>query len=62
MELTGCPECGQVAEVELRQDVPAGSEDVALVKLRCVQRHWFLMPAGRLVAPDGRTAPVHRLA
>lgn len=60
MELTVCPECGQVAEVEWRERVPAGAEDVALVKLRCVLRHWFLMPAGRLVALDDRVVPVRR--
>lgn len=56
MELTECPECGHAAEIEWRERVPEGAEDVALVKLRCVQRHWFLMPSGRVVSfdPGGR--------
>jgi hypothetical protein len=38
MEFITCPECGLIAEVEWRGG--------GLTKLRCVQRHWFLMPIG----------------
>jgi hypothetical protein len=49
MELAVCPECGLVAEIEWRDQVPAGWADDGLVKLRCIDRHWFLMPSGRVV-------------
>lgn len=57
----GCPECGAPAEV-----VPEGAADgtegfVDVVRVWCVERHWFLMSADRLAgyepgpaAADGR--------
>lgn len=59
MEIVVCPRCGQPAEVEWRDPVPAESLDhAALVKLRCLDRHWFLMPTGhvqRLESPTSTT-------
>ncbi|GAB2689585.1 hypothetical protein [Thalassiella azotivora] len=49
MDLTVCPECGLPAEVEWRQTVPHRDDGSGLVKLRCLSRHWFLMPSGRLL-------------
>jgi hypothetical protein len=40
LELVHCPECGQVASIEWRRKVGG----VALLKVRCIARHWFLMP------------------
>lgn len=54
MELAVCPECGQVAEIEWREHVPDGWDDEGLLKVRCIDRHWFLMPSGRVVKLDRR--------
>jgi hypothetical protein len=48
---SACPECGATAEV-----VPEGCADstdgpVEMVRVRCVERHWFLMAADSLPAP-----------
>ncbi len=48
MELAICPEGGRLAEVEWRDRVPAEGEDIELVKVRCLGRHWFAMPADRM--------------
>jgi hypothetical protein len=47
MELTACPECGLPAEVVAENG--AGACD--LVRVRCVDRHWFLGLRDRLIAP-----------
>jgi hypothetical protein len=44
MEFIVCPECAEIAEVEWRRG--------GMTKLRCVQRHWFLMPFGDHSQPD----------
>jgi hypothetical protein len=51
MELTWCPECGGPAEMEWRSPVDSTDGPVDHVKVSCVRRHWFLMPAARLPEP-----------
>jgi hypothetical protein len=48
-ELTACPECSAPAEVT--EVVILGSTDgpVDHARVRCVRKHWFFMPADRLV-------------
>jgi hypothetical protein len=48
-ELTSCPECG--APAEITEVVILGSTDGPIdhARVRCVRRHWFFMPADRLV-------------
>jgi hypothetical protein len=46
--IAACPECGAPAEVESRGSVNATDGPVALVKVQCLFRHWFLMPAAML--------------
>ena len=43
-----CPDCGQPAWVEWRDEVNSTSGPVVHVKVRCVDRHWFLMPEASL--------------
>jgi hypothetical protein len=43
-----CPECGMPAWVEWADEVPSTSGTVELGKVRCIQRHWFLMPLSGL--------------
>jgi hypothetical protein len=47
-EYVSCPECGLPAMVEWRTEVGSTTGAVEHVKIRCVDRHWFLMPAERL--------------
>jgi hypothetical protein len=44
METTTCPECDQVAEVEWRAVLESTAGPVEHARIRCVQRHWFLLP------------------
>ena len=54
MDLTTCPACGGPAEVLRRESWPSTDGPVEHVKVGCVRRHWFLLPAERLAsAPEG---------
>jgi hypothetical protein len=58
MDLVICPRCGRAAEVEWREREWSPrvqrdhSEDMSLLKIRCVNRHWFLLPTCRLPTID----------
>ncbi len=49
-----CPACGGAAEVEWRDWADSTDGAVEHVKIRCTDRHWFLMPAERLNTRSGR--------
>jgi hypothetical protein len=51
MDTTLCPECGALAEVEWRQVTESTDGPVELAKIRCVRRHWFLLPVAHLERP-----------
>lgn len=53
MELTSCPECGDVAEVTWRCLVDSTDGPIEHVKILCVRRHWFLQPACPACGPEG---------
>jgi hypothetical protein len=55
MDTTSCPECGALAEVEWRAVLESTDGPVEHAKVRCLQRHWFLLPVAALAAP---TQPV----
>jgi len=40
-----CPGCDAPAEVEWSDKIGSTSGPLELVKIRCLNRHWFLMPA-----------------
>lgn len=44
-EYVACPECGLPAEVEWRTSVGSTGGPMEHLKIRCVDRHWFLLPA-----------------
>jgi hypothetical protein len=48
MDLTTCPECGHLAEVEWRDVLDSTDGPVEHARIRCIQRHWFLLPVERL--------------
>jgi hypothetical protein len=45
-----CPDCGRPAWIDWRDEVNSTSGPVVHVKVRCVDRHWFLMPEGWLTS------------
>ena len=61
LELAVCPECGGVAEVVTRFSLGSTDGPVEHVRLVCVMRHGFVMPAQRVtpwpVADPVSTAP-----
>ena len=48
LELVACPECGHPAEVEWRDQLYSTDGAVEHLKIRCLNRHWFLMPSDML--------------
>ena len=44
LRTTCCPECGSIAEIEWSETVHGSSGAVEMVKIRCILRHWFLLP------------------
>lgn len=42
--LLACPECSAPAEIEWSDWLPSTDGPIEHVKIRCVQRHWFLLP------------------
>jgi hypothetical protein len=61
-ELTACPECSAPSEVT--EVVSLGSTDgpVAHARVRCVRRHWFFMPADRLIRGEAAEPALRPLA
>lgn len=45
IDTTSCPECGEVAEVQDRDVLGSTEGPVEHIKILCVNRHWFLLPA-----------------
>jgi hypothetical protein len=44
-DAVACPECESLAVVEWRSNVSSTGGPVEHLKVRCLNRHWFLMPA-----------------
>jgi len=51
MDATTCPECGACAEVVWRSVLESSDGPVEHAKVRCVRRHWFLLPVAHLERP-----------
>lgn len=45
LETVSCPECGLVAEVVRRAWLASTDGPMEHLGIRCVGRHWFLLPA-----------------
>lgn len=63
MDLVVCPECAAPAEVVDRFMVPSTNGPLEHVKVHCLSRHWFLLPAAslprvRTVSATAETGPV----
>jgi hypothetical protein len=56
LDLVVCPECAAPAEVVDRYALPSTDGPVEHVKVQCLSRHWFVLPAAAL--PPVRTVNV----
>lgn len=50
IDMVVCPECAAPALVEWREPVASADGSTGLAKIRCLNRHWFMMLGDRLVA------------
>jgi hypothetical protein len=50
LDLVACPECAAPAEIVDRFAMPSTDGAVEHLKVQCLSRHWFLLPAGSLPA------------
>lgn len=50
MEIVDCPECAAPAEIESSAALEGTYGAVEHVKIRCVLKHWFLLPREMLAA------------
>lgn len=48
MNLTICPECAELAEVQWRAVLESTDGPIEHAKILCVRRHWFLLPVAAL--------------
>jgi hypothetical protein len=49
LDLVACPECAMTAAVQGSDRLESTDGPVDHVRVTCVNRHWFLMPADTLV-------------
>jgi molybdenum cofactor sulfurtransferase len=59
VDIIACPQCGAAAEVEWYATVASTAGPVTHVKLRCVNRHWYLLPAEDVAATASTEARFH---
>ena len=57
MDSTTCPDCGAPAEVTDRFVLESTDGPLEHLRLRCIRRHWFLLPVATL--NRWREAPDH---
>lgn len=57
MEVARCPECGAYAEVEWRAELESTDGSIEHAKIRCLQRHWFMLPTAALSGSGSRSRP-----
>ncbi len=48
MQATACPECGRPAEVVDRFLLESTDGPVEHVQVRCIAKHWFMLPTSDL--------------
>jgi hypothetical protein len=51
MDLTTCPECGNLAEIQWRDVLESTDGPIEHAKVVCVARHWFVLPVSSLATP-----------
>jgi hypothetical protein len=58
MDLTTCPECGNLAEIQWRDVLESTDGPIEHAKVVCVARHWFVLPVASLASPATPTRDV----
>jgi len=61
LDMTICPECGALADVQWRAVMESTEGPVEHAKVGCAARHWFLLPVADLEQPR-RPAGVHHVS
>lgn len=51
LQLTRCPQCGAAAEIVRRTVLESTDGPIEHAGVRCVARHWFLLPTAALARP-----------
>ena len=51
MDLTTCPQCSAVAEVQWRAVLESTDGPIEHAKVLCARRHWFFLPVEDLARP-----------
>jgi hypothetical protein len=51
LEIIACPECGLPAEISDWGTVSSTAGRVEIVRITCVQRHWFITSSDRRSGP-----------
>jgi hypothetical protein len=59
MDMTVCPECNELAEVEWRAVLESTDGPIEHARIRCVRRHWFLLPVATLDSRSRRLDAEH---
>lgn len=50
MDFTICPDCAAIAEIQERRVLESTDGPVEHARVRCLNRHWFLLPVAHLAA------------
>jgi hypothetical protein len=48
LEFTSCPDCSMIATVQWAGSLESTEGPITHVRVTCVHRHWFLIPANTL--------------
>ena len=49
LQLVACPQCGNPADATTHATVASTHGPVKIVRVSCLDRHWYLMPADQLI-------------
>jgi hypothetical protein len=58
MDLTVCPECGEVADIQRRAVLEGTDGPIEHAKILCICRHSFLLPVAWLPGPSVTSAQI----
>jgi hypothetical protein len=60
MDMTSCPDCGELAEVVDRHVLESTDGPIEHARVRCVRRHHFFLPVADLTSATSFTLPRSR--
>jgi len=55
-DFVACPECGSPAIVEWADSMASTSGPIEHLKIRCVQKHWYLLPGHQVPGAGAHAA------